>query len=89
MADLTLKIVSPQGEQANLSCDSVRLMVKDNAVEKDGGWVGIRQGHVDALMAVEKGPVLALRNGQEVGRFETGGGFASVKDNVVTVIIQE
>ncbi len=89
MADLTLIIVAPDGERANLSCDSIRLMVKQNAKEQDGGWVGIRQGHVDALMAVAQGPILAFQNGQEVGRFETGGGFASVKDNVVTVIIQK
>lgn len=88
MADLTLKIVSPQGEQANLACDSVRLLVQNGSREQDGGWVGIRKGHVEALLAVEKGPVLAFQNGQEMGRFETTGGFASVKNNVITVITQ-
>lgn len=88
MGNLTLKIVSPRGELANLTCDSVRLMVKDNAQEQDGGWVGIRKGHVDALMALGQGAVLAFQNGQETGRFETTGGFATVKNDVVTVITQ-
>lgn len=88
MEALTLIIVTPQGEQAHLNCDSVRLLVQNGSDESSGGWVGVRKGHVDALMAVEKGPVLAFQNGQEIGRFETTGGFASVKNNVVTVITQ-
>lgn len=86
MARLILNVVSPQGAQEALACDSVRLLTPDDSHGEHGGWVGIRPGHTPALLAVEPGPVLAFRDGQEISRMDTVGGFASVKDNVITVI---
>ncbi len=84
-----LKIVTPTGEAAVVSCDSVQMKTPDDAEGKNGGWIGIRRGHMDALLAIVEGPVVALKNGREVARIPVGEGFASVKENVVTVITQD
>ena len=83
-----LKVVTPKGEAASVPCDSVQLNVPDDGEGKNGGWVGIRHGHVDALLAITEGPVLALKDGKEIARITVGEGFASVSKNVVTVITQ-
>lgn len=83
-----LKIVTPKGEAANVLCESVQLKTPDGVDGKNGGWLGIRQGHVDALLAISEGPVLALREGKEIARITVGAGFASVSKNTVTVITQ-
>lgn len=86
MEALTLKIVTPEGEKAHCTCDGIRLRIPDDQNERNGGWVGIHPGHTPALMALTQGEVLVYRDGQEVERILIQGGFASVQENVVTVI---
>ena len=83
-----LKIVTPTGEAATINCESVQLKTPDGVDGKNGGWIGIRRGHVDALLAICEGPVIALKDGKEISRILLGEGFASVKENVVTVLTQ-
>lgn len=83
-----LKIVTPKGEAASVACDSIQLKTPDGVDGKNGGWIGIRRGHVDALLAICSGPVVALKDGKELFRTQVGEGFASVKNSVVTVITQ-
>lgn len=81
-----LKIVSPAGEAVNLNCDSVQLYLPDGHQEKGGGWVGIRRGHRDALMALAPGTVRARQNDAVISETKITGGVAFVENNVVTVL---
>lgn len=81
-----LKIVSPNGEAANLVCDSVQLCVPDGQNEKGGGWVGIRRGHRDALLALAPGTVRARQGDKVALETKITGGVAFVESNVVTVL---
>ena len=88
MKQLAVKIVTPQGEQKSLVCDSLRLSVADNANERGGGSYGIRPGHVDMLLALEEGELSALLAGKLVLEGRCGNGFATVEKNVVTVVAE-
>ena len=83
---LTLKILSPGGERANVVCDSITLTVKDNSQGKGGGSYGIRTGHAPSLIATDKGTITAKKDGETVFSGFFGEGMATVDNNVVTVI---
>ena len=83
---LTLRLLTPVGYSAETVCDSVRLTLKDNAEGRGGGSVGILYGHAPAVMALGNGPVTAKEDGEVVLSAVLESGFASVRDNVVTVI---
>ncbi|MBQ8642309.1 MAG: hypothetical protein IJ480_08845 [Clostridia bacterium] len=88
--NLTLTIVTPDGQCAAVSCDSVRLTVPDGAKKNNpGGGVGIRRGHTDALMAVAAGSVKALLAGETVLDCTVSDGFASVSGGDTVVILTE
>jgi len=79
-APMTLRLLTPAGLLAEAGCDSAVLTLAD------GGLVGVMRGHAPAVMALGKGAVRASLEGRPVLRAETEGGFASVKDNAVTVV---
>ena len=83
---LTLRIVTPQGIFASAECDSVRLNAADAENEKGGGSIGIRPGHIPALIALSPCTVIAWRNGETVLRTDVSSGFVSVEKDSVTVI---
>ena len=85
---ITLTIVTPEGSNTVIQCDSVRLTIADGIRKKNaGGSFGIRKGHADALLAIAEGPVKALVNGETVFECTTGPGFASVSGkNTVSVL---
>ena len=83
---LTLKILSPGGEAANVVCDSITLTVKDNSQGKGGGSYGIRTGHAPALIATDKGVITAKKDGQIIFSDRFDEGMATVDSNTVTVI---
>ena len=83
---LTLRLLTPTGIASETKCDSVRLCLRDNAEGRDGGMVGILRNHAPAVMAMGKGPVRASLGGEVVFSAQVDGGFASVRDNVITVI---
>ncbi len=86
MSELTLKIVTPEGVNETLECDSVSLWMAPDSRGKGEGSIGIRKGHVDAVIALGNGKVEARRNGAAVFSAETEGGFATVLNNTVTVV---
>ena len=49
-APLRLVVVTPQGIAAQAACDSVVLPVAEAADGTPGGTVGVRRGHVPALL---------------------------------------
>lgn len=88
MNGITLVILTPEGEKARLSCSHVTLFAKDNARGEGGGSFGIRRGHLPALAALKENSLVeAISDGGQV-RFCVGGGFASIRDEVVTVVTE-
>ncbi len=86
---LTLKIVSKDGSCPPVECESVHLTVCDNTMGKGGGSMGIRAGHIKSLISLDRGPVTALTGGKEIFSASTDGGFATVENNVVTVVTEK
>ncbi len=84
---LTLRILDCKGQSKTLSCDAVKLYVKDDKRGKGGGWLGIHQGHAPALIALGDGSVKALLNGEEVLSHAVQGGIAAVLDDTVTLFL--
>ena len=85
-APMTLRIVAPAGTAAEAACDSAVLTLREGTNGKGGGSVGIWKDHAPAVMALGRGPVRASLHGSPVLETMVDGGFASVRDNVITVI---
>ena len=85
-APMILKLTTPGGVSDEPACDSVRLTLREGADDRGGGSVGILRDHAPAVMALAPGEVTASLEGRQVFRVRIGGGFASVRDNVITVI---
>ena len=87
--ELTLIILTPQGEKGRSACDSVTLIARDGENGDGGGSVGIRRGHLPAVISLEDGSsVIASSNGVSLASYTVSGAFAMVKDNIVTVTAQ-
>lgn len=83
---MTLRLLTPAGVSEETACDSARLPQRDGADGRGGGFVGVQRDHVPAVIALSAGEVRASLAGQVVFRARVEGGFASVRDNVITVI---
>lgn len=83
---LTLRLLTPSGVAASVECDSIQLVMRPDTEGQKGGLVGIRRDHTASVLALDRGPVLASREGLPILRASVSGGFASVQDNVVTVL---
>ena len=87
MLPLEFVLVTPEGEAARLLCDSVTVFAADDANGENGGSVGIRRGHLPAVIALESRSYVSARaEGAQVFKARVGGGFAHVRNNTVTVI---
>lgn len=85
---MELIILSPTGGARRIPCGAVNLTAMDNEAGEGGGSVGIRPGHMEALIALEPGSfVTAVRPGEEPVELKLPGGFAHVKNNAVTVLL--
>ena len=84
--ELLFKLLTPMKEVASCSCDAVSLVEKDNA-QNQGGSLGIRPGHLSAVIALEdNGQVRATAEGKTVFSAIVRGGFARVDSKSVTVL---
>ncbi len=83
---MTLRIRTPEGTAAEVSCDNVRFFLRDGADGTGGGFVGIQRGHAPAVLALGDGPIRASLGGRSVLRAHVGSGFASVQEDVITVL---
>ena len=84
---LRFTLLTPGGELFSGPCDSVLLTAKDDAEGRGGGSLGIRRGHLPAVVALEEGgPVRVLREGETVFTARLRGGFARVDREQVTVL---
>ena len=86
MNPLTLKIVTPEGDDKMIACDSVTLWMAPDNHGKGEGSIGIRKGHTEAVIALGNGPIEAHLDGKSVFSARTEGGFTTVLNDVVTVI---
>ena len=86
MSELTLKIVTPEGINETVGCDSVSLWMAPDSKGKGEGSIGIRKGHVDAVIALGNGKIEARQNGTAVFTAEAGGGFATVRNDTITIV---
>ncbi len=87
-APLTLHVVDCRGQNSIISCDAVRLCVKDSAQGKGGGWLGIRKGHMPALIVLENASVKAFLADEEIYTHPTRrGSLASVRDDKITLFL--
>ena len=87
-ACMTLRILTPEGAAAERGCDSVVFLLPDGADGRGGGFAGIMRNHAPAVMALAEGPLRASLDGKPVLEAVVSGGFASVRDNVVTVLTE-
>ena len=87
-ATMTLRLLTPGGLAAEVGCDSVQLVIVDDAEGRGGGSVGILRGHVPAVMALADGPVTADLSHRPVFRGTVLRAFASVENDVVTVLAE-
>lgn len=86
---LKLRIVTPVKEYNYENCESVRLCVSDGENGKGGGSYGIRKGHAKALLCLSEGEIYASCNGEKILEAVTSSGFATVENNMVSVIVDE
>jgi F-type H+-transporting ATPase subunit epsilon len=79
MADrLRLRVYTPESELVDRE-------VREVSAEGAWGQIGILPDHAALVTALEPG-ILSFRENGRVVRLELGGGFAEVRDNVVTVL---
>ncbi len=86
---MQLIIATPKGALAPIECDSVHFTICDDSKGKSGGNYGIRKGHVKSLFSLEKGTITGLMSGKTVFSAKNGNGFATVDNDVITVVIEE
>ena len=83
---MTLRLLTPAGTSAEVLCDSIQLVQRDGKDGQGGGSIGFLRDHAPAILALGKGEVRASLAHKTVFLAEASDGFASVRDNVVTVI---
>ena len=86
MSALTLKIVTPEGLDQTVECDGVILWMAPDRFGKGEGRIGFRKDHVNTVIALGSGKIEAHLEGKTVYSGHTEGGFATVLDNVITVV---
>lgn len=87
---MKLQIITPNGAAEAVECDSVRLIMANDAEGKGGGSIGIRKGHADAVIALEpQGKAEAFLEGNLVFSRTLSGGFALVKSDAVSILTEK
>ena len=86
MSSLTLKIVTPEGVNRTIECDSVTLWMAPDQKGRSEGSIGIRKGHTDAVIALGNGPAQARQGDKLMFSAKTSGGFATVVRDTVTIV---
>ncbi|HLY38696.1 MAG TPA: hypothetical protein VKU61_11720 [Candidatus Binatia bacterium] len=81
MADrFRLRVYTPERELADTD-------VREVTAEGAYGQIGVLPDHAALVTALEPGP-LVYKDGGTAVRLELGGGFAEVRDNVMTVLAE-
>lgn len=84
---LTFRLLTPRKEVAACACDAVNLWEREGKEGRNGGSIGIRRGHLPAVIALaEDGPLRVSLEGKTVFSARVRGGFARVEPGAVTVL---
>ncbi len=83
---LTLRITTPDKGTCEIFCDSITLTLKDAKNGKGGGSYGIHKGHAPSVFATQKGDIRAFSDGNIIFSECFDEGFATLKNNILTVI---
>ncbi len=83
---LTLLFLTASGENDNITCDSVHLIMRDGAIGNEGGSIGIRKGHVKSVIALQDGLVRAYNDENEIFSKHAKNAIAYVENDTVTVL---
>lgn len=81
-----LVLASPGMPETVVRCDAVSFSVPDGVKGENGGSVGIRPGHTNAMMALDRGKIVARLGEQCVLSCTSSGGFAMVEGQRVTIL---
>lgn len=84
---MKLTLFTPHRKLDALECDSVKLNIADSADGKFSGSYGIRKGHAKAVFSLSEGKITASLNNQEIFSQECLGGFATVENDDVRVVV--
>ena len=85
--ELLFRLLTPQKEVASVRCESVNLIEKEDLQGLGGGSIGVRRGHIPAVIALaEDGAIKVISGGKAVFRAAVHGGFARVDAASVTVL---
>ena len=88
--NLHFRLLTPAGEAYSGSCDYAELTAKDDAGGRGGGSLGIRRGHLPAVVALEEGGRIRVSlEGETIYTARVRGGFARVTREEVTVLTPE
>lgn len=85
---LLLKVVTPKGQVLSCPCKGVRLCIPDDKRGENGGWLGIRPGHEDALLTLAAGSLRADMEEKTV-IVSVADGFVFVTGDSVTVMTKQ
>lgn len=80
-------LFTPHRKFDTLECDSVRLSIADSADGSFSGSYGIRNGHAKTVFSLTEGIISVSRGGSEVFSAECYGGFATVENDDVRVVV--
>ncbi len=78
--NLRLTVVSPRGVLFEDTASSVSMKAAD-------GWFGVRAGALPVIAVLTECDIKYVKNEKEQ-TYRISGGFAEVKDNTVTVLVE-
>ncbi len=84
---MKLKVITVDTNLEAENCDYITLDIADDKKGGFSGSCGIKRGHAHALFSLREGKVTAQRQGEMIFSALTSAGFATVRDNVVTVTV--
>ena len=84
---LLLKICTVDRQLEKDGCDCVILNIAEDSKGGFSGSCGIRRGHAKAVFALSQGVIRAKAKDEVIFSLDVSDGFATVENDVVTVIV--
>lgn len=86
---ILLRVLTPAGVRSEVGCDDAVFIAADDPSGHGGGSVGIRRGHMPAVIALAENSVFKAYNaGKCVLEALVTKGVAEVKNDVITVVAE-
>ncbi len=85
--NLTFTLFTPHRKFPDLQCDSVKLSIADSVSGEFSGLYGIRKGHAETVFALAEGMITVSNQEKVIFSAKCSDGFATVKNNVVSVTV--